>query len=138
MKINTQGTAVLVMITIVATASMLLMVCLQTTTFFRRLAGDLIISQKNTALSQGLLKYGIVQAHKNYEFLIKKSGNVQLEFDLPTTKGYVSLVKQSEGIMVASWITQDGLSVAYNACTVVENEQKKLIIQGFQSEPFAL
>ena len=131
MKTESKGSIVLLIVILMGILSLLLFTALQEGTFLRMYIGKQIAAEKNTSLGQGLLSYGIVQAKKNYNYLMQPE-QVELEFPLEEIIGRLTLAGNPQGIAIVSEILRGSDTVFRSSCMLTQGSDKEFIIQGFQ------
>lgn len=132
MKTKSAGSAVLLVLMLMGILTVLLLSTLHEVTFVRMLIGKQVASETSVSLGQGLLAYGITQAKKNYEALLKQPQEAQMELDLAGMLGHIGLTGSKEGVVIVSDLLQDSVIVFHASCLLTQDSDKEFIIQGFQ------
>ncbi len=137
MKTESSGSTVLMIMLLMGVLSAFLLTIVHEGSLLRLFVAQQINAENNERLVHGLLAYGVVQAKKNYEYLMEPHESI-LELPLDKSSGRVLLTGTRAGIQVAAQLIKGPQATIQVSCLLARNSDKKFTIQGFQRESFAL
>jgi len=132
MKIRVDGSALVIIMILMAILSGLMAVAAKTNFFMRALAHDSIMAQNHRSLTHGLLNYGIQIAKNNYEDVLKDLDPVELHVDTGKHMGIVKISTNGTHCKISAELFEDNRQLCHMSCTLARETENKFLIQCFQ------
>lgn len=131
MKTESKGSAVLLILILMGTLTVLLLALVQENTILRIFVTRQMAAEQKNSLGQGLIAYGIALAKKNYDLLIE-SQHAEIEIPLNGYLGKVTVTGAQHGVSIESELLHAQEVVFKTSCTLTRTADKNFTIQGFQ------
>lgn len=132
MRRDTQGSALLVVLILMALLLSVLGLATQTTFFMQSLSHDFHKTQNRTCITQTLLAYAITLARDNYDEFLKYSDPIRLTLQIGQQHATLEIVQRESNLALEAVLYEGAGRACSMSCTLVKDTENKFQVQCFQ------
>lgn len=132
MKASVNGSAVLLVLIIMAILLASAGLAVKSTHFMQSLSSDFHKYQNCANITQGLLAYAIDQTRAHYEEFLAYSHPIECIADIDGQQGRITITQQENGFFLEAQLYRGSSSICAMSWSLAKNDENKFEVQCFQ------